>query len=205
MKSVDKQDQDVLALEQLSDEYIRQSKYILNAAIMEVLRDRNPEDVATAKALIFEILEDTDHLYERVKYALIDGRFLDAAEQLFDKAERSPDIAAKLYRQSAILYAPFMSLKAIQAYEKADLERAELGPYRAQMARLYHRLADIKNAEKQETLAKAYAKENPESQPEIIDNAQTARPYAANVMVLPLTLERDGARRFSANLNLKDT
>jgi len=202
MLSTKNLEQGVQPLEQLSVERIRQSKYILNAAIIEVLRDSHPEDVSVAKKLIFDILDAKNSDLESIKYALIDGRFLDAAQELFFKAGLNPEISGTLYKHSGVLYAPFMSLKAIEAFELAEKNKAELGPHRSQMARLYSRMADEKNAKIQAELAAEYTAQNPESETEVISNKRTAKPYASNIAVLPITLERDGRKRFSANLDL---
>jgi len=60
-------------LEKLTEDSISQSKYILNAALIEALRDRDPEDVRALKETIFWILEQKEDIFETIKYS--NGRF----------------------------------------------------------------------------------------------------------------------------------
>ncbi len=190
------------SLETLSKEYIQQSKYILNAAIIEVLRDKNPDDVAKAKATIFEILESEEVIYDPIKYTLIDGRFLDGAAELAYLARRSPDLAPELYRQSGVLFAPFMALKAIQSFEQAETHDADLSHHHSQIARLYEKLGDEKSQARHEKLNAVFLKAHPEFKPNQLQDKKQSAVYASNVNVLPITLGRDGKSKFKSNLNL---
>jgi len=202
MDNTQKKEMELPALGELSVEFIHQSKYILNAAIIEVLRDKHPEDVSIAKTLIFEILESEDPIYERVKYTLIDGRFLDAASQLYDLADRSPDMADELYCQAGCLYAPFMAMKSVLAFEKAQACDADISRHHGQLVRLYARMGDEKKRALHQRLEAEFLEDNPELKPGLLKDKRVSGRYAANVEILPITLGRDGRTKFRSSLKL---
>lgn len=180
-------------IDALNKENIRQSKYMLNAAIAEVLKGRNPNDIAKVRATIFEILESQDPIYQKVKYSLLDGRFLDGAADLSYLAKRSPDLAGELFRQSAILYAPLLTWKSVEAFEQALDNSADLSRHHGQLARLYNKMGDQSASERYRSLHQKYLEENPKA--ELIVEAAKEEVDADN-KVIALNLARKNRARF---------
>ena len=89
--------------EALSEAQIHQSKYLLNAAIMSVLRDKNPVDVHVVKQVMFELLESSSPDLEPVKYDLIDGRILDAADHLFFLGQKNLEDRGDYFVKAGLL------------------------------------------------------------------------------------------------------
>ncbi|NNE57661.1 MAG: hypothetical protein HKN36_06095 [Hellea sp.] len=192
---------DIPALEKLSDEYISQSKYILNAALMEVLRDKNSYDVQAVKQITFSILESEDRELETIKHSLIDGLFLDAADELTYLAERSHEKAGKLHLQAAVLYLPIISTKALSAFEKAEAEGTDLTDYALQLSNLYRRMGDPEKSQKYEKIARENGNDVDIAGRAVDQNGDVTN-YASDMKILPLTLRRDTNAKFVSNLKL---
>lgn len=192
------------AVEKLSEEYIIQAKYILNAALIEVLRDKNPYDVQAAKKVIFSLLESENPEFETIKYSLIDGRFLDAADELSELAKTSLENAGALFLQAGVIFTPFLSVKAIAAFEKAEDSGADLTLHHAQIAKLYRKVGEIRKAEKHDRIADQLDHKEQVIAGVSVDNGTSGQPFAAEIKILPMTLGRDSRLRFTPNLILKD-
>ena len=145
----------------ITERDIHRSKYLLNAAIPRSLQGKHPLDVRAVKTTVFAILDSTNPVHAGAKGAIIEGDLFDAARALEFEARRKHDYAFDLYLQAAILYAPVMTVKSVFAFEKADECGIVPGQYRSLMARLYERMGDVRNAQIQTELFKAFTKKNP--------------------------------------------
>ncbi len=143
---------------------IQRAKYLLNAAIPESLAGCHPADIKAVKTLVFELLDSVDSIYADMKPALMNGNLFDVACSLEFEATRSPDLAGCLFRQAAILYAPIMTVKAVDAFEKAEANGAPMGPYLAMSVRLYEKMGDAARVETQNKLLKRFLRDHPEMQ-----------------------------------------
>ena len=114
------------------------------------------------KETVFEILDSDRAVYEGAKGAILEGDLFDAARALDFEAARKPDMAFELYLRAAILYAPVMTIKSVAAFEKAEEYGSVPGQYRSMMARLYERMGDPDNAERQRKLFNQFTRSNPE-------------------------------------------
>jgi len=141
---------------------IQRSKYLLNAAIPESLRGCHPADIDAVKALVFEILDSSDPVYTAIKPALMEGNLFDAAQFLEYEARRYPDITGRLSRQAAILFAPIMTVKAVDAFEQAEAAGENLDRHRAMSVRLYEKMGDVKRLKEQKKLLARFKAENPD-------------------------------------------
>jgi len=177
-----------LAREEFTEESIERSKYVLKAAIIESMRHCNPDDVRAFQMTVFDLLEDSAKSLEHIRYMLLDGRFLDAAQDLGRMGRNDENNAPKLFIASARLYAPLMTFQAIQAFEAAMELEADLKEHHVQISRLYERLGDMKRA----ILHKEYANKFRRPEPKL----------GENIAVLPLTLGRDSSKTFSSMLDL---
>jgi len=192
------------AVEKLSEEYIIQSKYVLNAALIEVLRDKNPRDVQAARQTIFELLESEDHELESIKYSMIDGRFLDAADELSLLAKRSHEKAGDLYLKAAVIYAPFLSVKSLSAFENAEAKGANLTGHHRQLSALYSRVGEHSKADKHKALAAEFEDGDQAIAGVSVENDNAGRPFAGELRILPITIARDGRQKFAQNLKLEE-
>ncbi len=146
----------------ISERDIHRSKYLLNAAIPESLSGCHPADVQAVKKLVFTLLDSDDPIYADLKPALMEGNLFDVARGLEFVAERSPDLAGRLFRQVAVLYAPIMTVKAVDAFEKAEAAGEDLGPHLAMSVRLYEKMGNVARVKKQNSLLKRFLKDHPE-------------------------------------------
>lgn len=204
MDLAQKNENSVGAVEKLSVEFISQSKYILNAALIEVLRDKNPRDVQAARHAIFTMLESENNELEAIKYSLIDGRFLDAADELSMLAKKSHENAGDLYLKAATIYAPFLSVKALTAFELAEERGADLSAHHRQLSSLYRRVGEHTKAEKHAALGLEFDHHERSVAGVSVENDKADRPYAAEIKILPITIARDGQQKFAENLKLED-
>ncbi len=200
----------IKGLKKLSDESISQSKYILSAALIEVLRDRNPNDVKALKEVIFWVLEKSEDAFEVMKYSIVDGRILDAADEMVLLAKRSQNSASlaeglrgELFFKAGILYRPFVTFKALTCFENALQANIDAKLCHAEIGRVYRRLGDITRAVKHEMLSMGASAQSVKLAGVSVSNDKPNQPYASNVTLLPITLVRDNEKKFSTNLELK--
>lgn len=137
---------------EIEERDIHRTKCLLNAAIPASLNGKPAEEIAAVKSVVFEILDSEDPVFESAKGALVECDLFDAAQILEFKAHHMHDRAAELFVKAAVLFAPVMTVKSILAFENAQVNEAELTPYRTMMARLYRRMGNPEEAVRQESL-----------------------------------------------------
>lgn len=200
----------VQELKKLSQESISQSKYILSSALIEALRDHNPDDIKALKETVYWALEKPDDIFEPMKHSIIDGRILDAADQMAELAKQGVKSASltaglrgELFFKAGILYRPFLTFKALNCFENALQADVDAKLCHREIGRVYRRLGDVTRAVKHEMLSMGASAQSIKLAGVSVDRDKPDQPYASNVTLLPITLVRDSEKKFSHNLDLK--
>ena len=133
-------------LEPLTQQNIEQSKLVLNAALSRVMKAREPKEFRRTRKVIFSLLDSRHPSLQAIKYILIEGRFLDAADALMLTADRALELRGDYLLKAALIYLPFTPQKAVRAFDKAVIANADLSPYYRELAELHRLVGDRRKA-----------------------------------------------------------
>ncbi len=193
--------------DQPPDNELEQQKYILTAALTEAFRGLSRDDLRAIRKIVLSLLNLKHERFTNVKYALTDGRILDAARDLtalvmdsYRGQELSEKDCIDLLIKAGRLYMPFISFKAMDAFEKAIKIDPAHGEAHHHLANLYERLKDEKKAERHHDLAKehGYDAEFDGIAGSAVADDKTDIVYARDLALLPIT----SGNHISSGLNL---
>ncbi len=134
--------------ERLSRQHIEKSKLILNAALSRVMKNKSQAEFKQVRSVIFSLLDSSDRALDGLKYVLVEGRFLDAADDLMKLSGRILERQGNYRLKAALIYAPFAPQKALRAFDLSRDSGADISPHYEQIARLHRSVGNRQMAEK---------------------------------------------------------